>query len=132
MWTILALALGWASAQAESTFAIELQLSNSPSVYIQAAGQHSIWLPQCRGVLWERFNPKADQYERLMLTPCESNALPDRVSSDGQAIKAPHGVGSGDRIRVTVVVGVECKPDRPIEIAQCQRFEQRVDRGTIP
>ena len=132
MWTFLALTLGWTTAQAQSPFAIELQLSNPPAVQIQSMGQLSIWLPACRGVMWERFNSNTEQFEWLALGPCEDSTLPERIDSAGKSVAAPVGVQSGDRLRVTVVVGVECKPDRPMEIAQCVRFEQMVDRGTIP
>ena len=132
MWTILALTVGWMPAQANSPFQIGLQLSGVPAVQIQPTGQESIWLPQCRGVLWERFNPKADHFELLSLKPCEMSGLPHLITAEGHTVSAPSGVTSGDRVRVTVVVGVDCSPDRPIEIAHCQRFEQLVDRGTVP
>ena len=134
MGILLSLAALVSANAGEPVFSISLNVQEGPSVTVLPIGEASIALPACRGIIWERFNPKTDEFDLLSTRPCEGLALSVPVGRQGESFPVPPelGIGSGERVRVTVVVGVDCQPDLPLELAQCQRYEQRVDRGTIP
>ena len=134
MWKLVALCLISPSAWAEppaSTPAEQSPVSvvffgdRGPSIRIHAR-EGAVALPSCRGLVWERFNLDSGEFELLQQPPCGAMAPALWVDEQGLELTAPEelGLSAGDRVRVTVVVGLGGTQGMPFEVSACERIEQ--------
>jgi hypothetical protein len=126
---ILSLMLMTESAFAQDNDAVlpaVIELSrrgNSAVVVLRSTGE-DVFLPACRGVVWERFvqteGGGAGRYVSLPAESCGPAKPPGKVSKDGVEFTVPQLEESGSVVvRAVAVVGVGCAPDRPMVIGNC-------------
>lgn len=95
--------------------------TGAAGVVLKASGE-PVLLPDCRGVVWERFDADTRRYTPLPQAPCGPAKAAIRVDANGLPFPAPAAGAGFSVVRPTAVVGVGCKPDLPLELAGCARL----------
>ena len=108
---------------ADSTAPVEVTFLGDrsvPAIRVRANGE-PVAIPNCRGVAWERFDEASERYFPIPEEPCEIMEPPRPVDANGFDFEAPanSGLTAGDRVRVSVVVGIGCLEGEPLELAAC-------------
>ena len=132
IWAVLLPELAFAD-EIEEKSPVELEVSregNSASVFLRATGD-DVFLPACRGVVWERFVQPEDgsegRYESITEDACTSSKAPIKVSKDGVGFSAPASAeATAGVLRAVVVVGLGCAPDRPMAVGGCSSLHSEI------
>ncbi len=103
---------------------------DSVSVLIRPIGE-DVFLPACRGVVWERFVQPDDggegRYETLPDAACGPSKPPIKVSKDGVRFTSPALEGAETVVlRTVAVVGLECSEVLPMPIGGCREVSSQV------
>jgi hypothetical protein len=83
-----------------------------------------VYVPACRGVLWEHFNPVSREFEPAQGPVCSGMKDAIRVDANGRsfsvdvALPALPDVGF-HIVRPAVVYGLKCAEKAPFPLAQC-------------
>ena len=101
---------------------VHLTADRPPQVVIQAAEGLTVVVPACRGISWERFDTASGRFQAVAGAPCASGSGTRSVGPAGVTLTVPDPAPVGV-VRATVVVGVGCAPDLPLEVAGCSRIE---------
>ena len=116
--------------ESDSPITIELtREGDSATVFIRATGE-DVFLPACRGVVWEQFILPEDggegRYVSLTEAPCGASKPPIKVSKDGVRFKAPPLMGSKTTVlRAVTVVGLGCAADLPMAVGGCSQMHSQ-------
>lgn len=104
--------------------------ARAPAVMVKPAGNSTVSVPACRGVVWERFSAEDNRYVSVSTAACgpASDALP--VTATGRRFDIDGKVKEGDVVRPVVVVGSGCAAERPFDLAGCRAVES-VEGPTI-
>jgi hypothetical protein len=97
--------------------------ARAPAVTVKPAGNSTVSVPACRGVVWERFSAEENRYVSVSTSACgpAADALP--VTAKGRRFDIDGKVKEGDVVRPVVVVGSGCTPERPFDLAACRAVE---------
>ena len=115
----------------ESPIALEVSRTGGTAAVLLRATGEDVFLPACRGVVWEQFIQPEDGeeggYVPITDEACGPSKLPIKVSKDGVSFDAPalDEVGSGV-LRAVVMVGLGCAPDRPLAVGECTTLHSEI------
>lgn len=99
---------------------VELDLSSdSETKVVVRARVPGVFVPACRGVVWEVFDSSSKAYGPLPGPVCKDSGLL-AVPEDGLEVLAPAELSPGTMVRPVVVLGLGCKEGLPAELADCE------------
>ena len=103
---------------------LELTRRSNSAVVVLRASAEDVFLPTCRGVVWERFvEPEGSnpgRYVSLVEEACGVSKPPIKVTKDGmEFIAPPHPEGKSMVVRAVAVIGVGCTSDQPMALGGC-------------
>jgi hypothetical protein len=90
-----------------------------PAVVVTPTGA-PVLVPACRGVVWERFDAKANRYEPIASPACGPLAPGLTLDKEGTRFRLDAEVPAAQVVRAVVVVGQGCQMDRPFPLAGCK------------
>ena len=132
MWTLIGLVLGMRPTWAESPVTVEESPvdvtffgDRGPAIRVRAVAD-PVAIPACRGIAWERYDEPTGGYVLLSQEPCGSMEPAIWVDSNGLDFEAPLSlrVAPGDRLRVSVVIGMGCREGEPLQLASCTEITE--------
>lgn len=91
-------------------------------ILVQATGA-AVHLPACRGVVWESFSADDQTYAPISTAPCGPAANAIKIDKDGTELTLDADPKAAQAVRAVLVVGHECKDERPFPLADCARTE---------
>jgi len=103
---------------------LELNRRSNSAVVVLRATEGEVFLPSCRGIVWERFvEPEGSnpgRYVSLVEDACGVSKPPVKVTNDGiEFVAPPHPEGESMVIRAVAVVGAGCASDQPMSLGGC-------------
>lgn len=104
--------------------------ARAPAVMVRPAGRDTVYVPECRGVVWEIFDAEKNRYVPTSSGSCGPAAPPLPVTADGRRFDVDGKVTEGQVVRPVLVVGTGCDPERPFDLAGCNVIES-VEGPTI-
>ena len=124
---LLSLGVLWAAVAAsahaqEAPAALSLDRSGEAATFLlQPSGTETVFIPDCRGVVWELLDASAGVYRVLPGSACGPAAPPVPLPAEGRRITPPTPPSYPAALRVIAVVGTGCRTDRPFEVADCRQ-----------
>jgi hypothetical protein len=91
-----------------------------PTVRLTPKSGSGLMVPACRGVVWQRFDARTNDYVPISDRPCSSMSPGLPVTPDGRTFEVDAPVQDGDVVRAVVVVGSGCTTGKPFELASCK------------
>ncbi len=104
--------------------------ARAPAVQVKPAGNSSVSIPACRGVVWQRFSAEENRYVAVTTDACGPAAPALVVTGEGRRFDIDGKVSEGDVVRPLLVVGTGCAAARPFDLAGCKGVES-VEGPTI-
>ena len=104
--------------------ALELTRRGNSAVVVLRAAEEEVFLPTCRGIVWERFvqaeGSSPGRYVSLVEDACGASKPPIKVPKNGiEFVAPPHPEGESMVVRAVAVVGVGCASDQPMSLGGC-------------
>jgi hypothetical protein len=88
-----------------------------------AATGDPVFLPACRGVVWEAFDAEAKTFHALTTAPCGPTANAVKIDKDGTELRLDSDPKGAQAVRPVLLVAEGCAPDKPFPLAGCARTE---------
>ncbi|MEL6345003.1 MAG: hypothetical protein AAFV53_17930 [Myxococcota bacterium] len=111
-------ALSWSSpALAQpppATFAVDGEAVTLQSTTLP------VHIPACRGLIWELRDPDTGRYRPFATAACPPSQPAVLIDRQGLRFEPPADIPRPGQARVTALIGVGCRPDRPFPIAGCR------------
>ena len=110
---------------------VQIAVSGPGEVLVRASGK-AVHVPSCRGVLWDRFNPKSGEFERAQAPVCSGMKDAVEIDSEGRTftidVALPPLPEVGFHVvRPVVVYGTKCTEKAPFPLSLCS--DVQVVRG---
>ena len=115
----------------DSPISVEVSREGGTAAIFLRATTEDVFLPACRGVVWEQFVQPEDggegHYVSITEEACGPSKPPIKVSKEGVRFTAPASTeADAGVLRAVVVVGLECAPDRPMAVGGCTALHSEI------
>lgn len=104
------LEIGVATGEAGAPVRVQLRATGEP-----------LWVPACRGLSWEAFDPQSNRYTPLPSPVCGPLQPAIKIDKDGTEFALDVDPGAAQAVRAVVVYGQGCKDERPFPMADCKK-----------
>ena len=114
LWVLMSIALAGG---------VEIAVSNGGELKVTAA-QESVYVPSCRGIIWDLFNPETGVFEPAVVPACNEMKPAIRIDKEGHlfqltaALPPLPDVGF-HVVRPVVVYGLKCNDNAPFPLSEC-------------
>ena len=102
---------------------VEIVVRNGGEVKVTAV-KEAVYVPSCRGVLWDLFNPETRKFEPATVPACEGMKPAIRIDEEGhhfqlEAALPPLPDVGFHVVRPVVVYGLKCRGKVPFQLSEC-------------
>ena len=114
---------------------VKIAVGNGGEVKVTAA-EGSVYVPSCRGVLWDLFNPETRLFEPALVPACEGMKPAIRIDEEGHrfplnaALPPLPDVGF-HVVRPVVVYGLKCSENAPFPLSGCAEVKAETGPQTV-
>ena len=84
-----------------------------------AATGDPVFLPACRGVVWESFDSDDQSFAPITTAPCGPTANVVKIDKDGTELRLDADPKGAQAVRAVLLVAQGCAPDKPFPLAGC-------------
>jgi len=81
-----------------------------------------VYIPNCRGIIWEFFDESERIYVPQEQEPCDATRPVEMLQQEGTFYSAPSAGSVQQVVRAVFVIGVGCRSDQPIALAECSEL----------
>jgi hypothetical protein len=100
---------------------LELLQGSDPAVLLRSIDPtRTVSMPACRGLVWEVLDLERGLFAPLTPEPCPPSQVAQTVDDTGIASRPPQPPFYPASLRAVALVGVNCSPQRPFSIADCE------------
>jgi hypothetical protein len=92
-----------------------------PRVQVSTTGP-AVTMPDCRGLVWERFDPVSKGFTPLPSPPCGPTDHGKRLDKEPQTFIFEGEVTEEMVVRAVVVAGLECREGQAFVLADCKKI----------
>ena len=82
-----------------------------------------VYLPACRGVVWEAFDTESQTFGPISAQPCGPTANAVKIDKDGTELRLDADPKGAQAVRPVLLVALGCVPDKPYPLAGCSRAD---------
>jgi hypothetical protein len=97
--------------------------AGAPVGVVVAATGDPVFLPACRGVVWEAFRAEDQTFVPITTGPCGPTANVVKIDKDGTELRLDADPKGAQAVRAVLLVAHGCAPDKPFPLAGCSRSE---------
>lgn len=116
----LALASAAPALGAEGTVTVRFE---GPRAIAEVQAPPGAVVPACRGLEWQRFDAELARFVPVPGPGCGPMIAAVAVPAAGLNVPAEVKLREGDNIRAVALVGLNCRADQPLQLAQCARLQ---------
>ena len=109
-----------ATAWAGDALSVTIVAGDSPKVQVATTGG-PVWIPDCRGVVWERFVAGTNTFTPIPGPACGATELGQRVEKAPVTFPFLAEVTEPMVVRAVVVAGQDCREGQPFVLAECRK-----------
>lgn len=80
-----------------------------------------VFLPACRGVVWEAFDASAKTFSPITTEACGPTAPVVKIDKDGTELRLGADPKGAQAVRPVLLVAQGCAPDKPFPLAGCTK-----------
>ncbi len=113
----------WASGPARAEGLVEItaleKKAGAPvGVRVVSTGE-PVFLPACRGVVWEAFDVSEKAFSPISTAACGPTANVVKIDKDGTELRLDGDPKGAQAVRPVLMVALGCAPNKPFPLAGC-------------
>ena len=121
----------WLMTSVALAGSVEIAMSSGGELTVSAT-EEPVYIPSCRGVIWDLFNPESGVFEPAVVPACDEMKPAIRIDKDGHQFEMDASLPPLPKVgfhvvRPVVVYGVKCAEKLPFPLSKCA--EVRTQKG---
>ena len=106
---------------------VEIVVGNGGEVNVSASDK-PVYVPACRGILWDLFNPETRLFEPAVVPACDGMKPAIRVDEEGHRFQLNASLPPFPKVgfhvvRPVVVYGLKCAENLPFPLSDCAEIK---------